>query len=127
MLSAKPAESSPQEGRIHYQELSFVRPHRDGLDQRGLPAPHLGSESTTNQEKAKILENAVSVFQQAVELPPNERDAREIIARAYTRLGYTRWMLSMAQGQWLGAEPNVLAECSGGFQVLHRSIRKAAR
>ncbi len=91
---------------------------RIGMDliSEAFQPPHPGTPSATNQEKAKILENAVSVFQQAIELPPNERSRREIIARAYTRLGYTRWMLSMTKGNGYNAEPNVLSEAQANFK-----------
>ena len=33
------------------------------------------------------------IFQQAIELPPDDLVSRAVIARAYSRLGSTLWML----------------------------------
>jgi tetratricopeptide (TPR) repeat protein len=48
---------------------------------------------------ADHYEQALSVFQQAAELPPTDQKSRSIIARAYARLGHTRWMLSWANAK----------------------------
>ena len=55
-------------------------------------------------------------FQQAVELPPNDLASRAVIARAYSRLGFTHWMLSIAKATQQGPEPRLLAESLADYR-----------
>ena len=52
--------------------------------------------TATREEGSQIFKQWLRFFQQAIELPPNDLASRAVIARAYSRLGYTHWMLSMA-------------------------------
>ena len=83
--------------------------------------------STTAEEASQIFEQALSVFQQAIELPPTDLKSREIIARAYTRLGYSRWMLSMAKAARGVPAAAAAGRRSGRFPAIDRIARKAAR
>ena len=53
--------------------------------------------SAGGQDASQIFEQALSIFQQAIDLPPNDLESRVVIARAYSRLGFIRWMLAMAK------------------------------
>jgi tetratricopeptide (TPR) repeat protein len=67
-------------------------------------------DPVTGKEASQIFEQALSIFQQAIELPPEDLKSRWVIARAYSRLGFTRWMLSIAKATNRGPEPGLLAE-----------------
>ena len=75
--------------------------------------------SAEQKEAAEIFEQAISLFQQAAEMPPSDAKSREVIARAHTRLGYTRWMLSIARATQNSLEPRLL---SGAVADFRRSI-----
>ena len=77
---------------------------------------HEGASAVTTEEVLKRYENALSVFQQAINLPPDDLTSRAVIARAYTRRAYTRWMLSMFKATQKGLEPRLLADAASDFQ-----------
>ena len=64
---------------------------------------------------ADKYEQALSVFQQAAELPPTDQKSRSIIARAYARLGHTRWMLSWARAKNGQADRKLLARAQADY------------
>jgi serine/threonine protein kinase len=72
--------------------------------------------ATTSEEASQILQQWLRFFEQAVELPPNDLESREVIGRAYSRLGYTRWMMSMAKATSQGLEPRLLAQAMADFR-----------
>ena len=72
--------------------------------------------TATPEEASQMLEQALSVFQQAIELPPDDLKSRAVIARGYTRLGYTRWMLSMARASNQGLDSRLLADAQADFR-----------
>src|SRR5262249_2623171 len=65
------------------------------LERNLLVSPSVVSSSDqppqTPKDAAETYEQAMNVFQQAVELPPTDAKSRTIIARAYTRLANLRW------------------------------------
>ncbi|HKI20314.1 MAG TPA: protein kinase, partial [Isosphaeraceae bacterium] len=73
--------------------------------------------TVTGEEASQILEQWLRIFQQAIELPPNDLKSREVIARAYSRLGYTHWMLSCAKATKDGLEPRLLAEALADYRT----------
>jgi tetratricopeptide (TPR) repeat protein len=70
----------------------------------------------TAKEAAETYEQAMNVFQQAVELPPTDAKARMVIARAYTRLGYLRWMLSWFKGTNGRRDPVLMANAQSDYR-----------
>ncbi len=68
------------------------------------------------EKASKLSEQALKIFQQAIELPPDNRNAREVIARAYTRLGYTRWMLSWSKATGKEPDPTLLKAAQADFR-----------
>jgi tetratricopeptide (TPR) repeat protein len=70
----------------------------------------------TETEAPKMFEQAIKVFQQAIELPPTDFESRVVIARAYTRLGYARWMLSLLKGEGDRPEPGLLADAQADYR-----------
>ena len=73
---------------------------------------HLATEEEVNQ----LFSESSKFFQEAIELPPVDLQSRAVIARAYTRLGYTRWMLSMGPAIQQGLRPELLADAQADFQ-----------
>jgi serine/threonine protein kinase len=71
------------------------------------------------REASQTFEQALGIFQKGIELPPDSPNSREVIARAYTRTGFTRWMLSMAKATETGYEPKLMA---GALADFRRSI-----
>ena len=80
----------------------------------------------TEEGATQIFEQALSIFKQAIELPPNDLKSREVIARAYSRLGQTRWMLSMAKAAKDGDGPRLLTDALARFSAVDRLAREAA-
>jgi len=70
----------------------------------------------TEKGASQIFEQALSIFKQAIELPANDLKSREVIARAYSRLGQTRWMLSMAKAVKDGDGPRLLNDALLDFR-----------
>ena len=77
---------------------------------------HGQAPTATPEEASQMLEQALSVFQQTIELPPDDLKSRAVIARGYTRLGYTRWMLSMAKASNQGLDSRLLADAQADFR-----------
>jgi eukaryotic-like serine/threonine-protein kinase len=67
-------------------------------------------------EASQILEQWLKFFQRATELPPDDRESREVIARAYSRLGYTHWMMSLARSTGGSIEPRLLADAQKEYR-----------
>ncbi len=67
-------------------------------------------------EASRKLEEALSIFQYAIALPPEDANSRTVIARAHTRLGYARWMLSMIKSTQAGPEPRLIADAQVDFR-----------
>jgi tetratricopeptide (TPR) repeat protein len=75
-----------------------------------------GGAGPANREEAiRALEQWVKILQQASDLPPTNRDSRIVIARAATRLGYARALLSMAKATPNGLEPGLLAQATKDY------------
>ena len=74
------------------------------------------SGTATYAEASHTLEHWLRFFQQAIELPPNDPPSRAVIARAYSRLGYIHWMLSIASATGHGVEPRLLGEAIAHFR-----------
>jgi len=105
--------------RVAFVIESYPLLHRLGeraiLDASGqLPPDEAGM--ATGEEASQILEQWLRFFKQAIELPPNDLESREVIARAYSRLGYTHWMLSMAKATKGDLEPRLLAEALADYR-----------
>ncbi len=58
----------------------------------------------------------LKVFQEASELPPTDMESRVVIARALTRLAYTRTMLSFQKGSWQDPEPLLIAAAGADYR-----------
>ena len=68
------------------------------------------------KEASQKIEDALKIFRQASELPPKDVKWRTVIARAHTRLGYARWMLSMVKGTPGHPEPGLTADAQADFR-----------
>jgi serine/threonine protein kinase len=68
------------------------------------------------EEASQVLEPWLRFFKQAVGLPPNDRESREVIARAYSRLGFAHWMMSLAKASAGGPEPQLLAQALADYR-----------
>jgi eukaryotic-like serine/threonine-protein kinase len=82
------------------------------------------SVPTTAQEAAETYEQALSVFQQAIELPPSDSQSRTIIARAFMHLGYSRWMLSWVKGLRGRPDAALLASAQADYQQSIKLLEK---
>ncbi len=71
---------------------------------------------SASAEASRKLEEALSIFQYAIALPPEDANSRTVVARAYTRLGYARWMLSMIKSTQAGPEPRLIADAQVDFR-----------
>src|SRR5262249_57334139 len=82
------------------------------------PAPGR-TGAATRDEASRIREQWTNSFTQPIDLPPKDVKSRDVIARAYSRLGYARWMLSFSKSTGAGPDPGLLAEAVSDF---HRSV-----
>jgi serine/threonine protein kinase len=82
------------------------------------------SHPTTANEAGESFEQAMNVYQQAVELPPTDANSRTIIARAYTRLGYLRWMMSWFKGTNGRPDPALLANAQSDYRQSIERLEK---
>jgi tetratricopeptide (TPR) repeat protein len=74
------------------------------------------ADAATREEASRILEQWMSFFTQAIDLPPKDLKSRQVIARAHSRLGYARWMLSLSKATGAGPDPGLLAEAVSDFR-----------
>jgi serine/threonine protein kinase len=105
--------------RIAFVRDSYPLLHRLGTGAIAEAASKLmptRAGAATGADASQILEQWLRIFQQAVELPPSDLESREVIARAYSRLGYTRWMLSMVKANQSGLEPQLLAQAVADYR-----------
>ncbi len=77
---------------------------------RGMYGPHADSEA------ARKFESAIRIFQQATEVSPTDFESRVVIARAYSRLGYARWMLSNVRSANGRPDPELLLEAQANYR-----------
>ncbi len=75
-----------------------------------------GDGPADREEAVRTLEQWVKILQQASDLPPTDRDSRIVIARAATRLGYARALLSLAKATLSGLEPGLLAQATKDYR-----------
>jgi serine/threonine protein kinase len=68
------------------------------------------------EEASLTLRQWLKLFLQATELPPSKPESRQVIARAYSRVGYTRWMLSVANAGADGFDRKLLAQAVSDFR-----------
>jgi len=116
-IQARATEFANQR-RVAFVIESYPFLHREGTRaiQDASGQLLLGQADTaTRKEASEILEQWLGFFQQAIELPPNDVKSREVIARAYSRLGYIHWMLSTADG----FKPRLVDEALTDY---HRSV-----
>src|SRR5262249_49044511 len=77
------------------------------------------ADAATRDEASRILAQWTNFFKQAIDLPPKDVKSRDVIARAYSRLGYARWMLSLSKASDAGPDRGLLDVAVSDF---HRSV-----
>jgi len=112
-MQARETELANQR-RIAFVIESYPLLHRLGTGAIREASGQLGTAS--GEEASQILGQWLRFFQQVIELPPNDLESREVIARAYSRLGFTHWMLSWAKATKGGIEPRLLAEAVADYR-----------
>ncbi|MFI5454631.1 MAG: protein kinase [Isosphaerales bacterium] len=111
--------------RIAFVIDSYPFLHREGtraIQDASGPLLLGQADTATRKEASEILEQWLRFFQQAIELPPNDLKSREVIARAYSRLGYTHWMLSIANGFEPRLQAEALAEYRRSVDLLEKLL-----
>jgi len=71
---------------------------------------------TTREEASQTFAKWQRFFQQAIELPSTDQASRAVTARAFSRLGYAHWMLSIAKATQGVLEPGLLAEALADYR-----------
>jgi serine/threonine protein kinase/tetratricopeptide (TPR) repeat protein len=115
---ARKAEVESQK-RVAFVIESYPFLHRMGTSAISDASSKLGSgqADTADREWAsRVLEQWMRFFGQAIDLPPKDPKSRDVIARAYSRLGFARWMLSISKATGNGPEPGLLAEAVADFR-----------
>jgi tetratricopeptide (TPR) repeat protein len=116
---AQKAERESQK-RVAFVIESYPFLHRMGTSAIADASGKLGpgrADAATREEASRILEQWTNFFKQAIDLPPKDLKSRDIIARAYSRLGYARWMLSLSKATGDGPEPGLLAEAVSDYRL----------
>jgi eukaryotic-like serine/threonine-protein kinase len=115
---ARKAETETQK-RIAFVIESYPFLHRTGtsaiVEASGKLVPGR-ADAASRQEASQTLEQWMNFFKQAIDLPPNDRKSRDVIARAYSRLGYLRWMLALGKPTGTCPDPGLLTEPLSDFQ-----------
>jgi serine/threonine protein kinase len=95
-----------------YVIASYPLLDRLGMDAIKKASQYLDSNADTPSAIAasQTIEQAVKIFQEAIELPPSDQVSRAVVARAYSRLGSIHWLLSLPKNDDSGPEPKLLAE-----------------
>jgi serine/threonine protein kinase len=76
-----------------------------------------GSPDPTTRERAnQMFDQVLTIFHEASELPPTDRESRVIIARAYCHLAYTRTCMSYCKGTASKPDPTLLAEALSDYR-----------
>jgi eukaryotic-like serine/threonine-protein kinase len=86
------------------------------IAQAGAKLSAAAGKSATGDEAARTFERWERFFKQAIELPPDDRDSRTVIARAHSRLAFARWMMSVAKATKTGLESQSLAEALAEYR-----------
>jgi eukaryotic-like serine/threonine-protein kinase len=120
------AQARRTEEALH-KKIAFIRdsyPLLDQLASKQIDSAVSRAGSTGGPhaaaEAAQKFESAIRICQEAIEVPPTDFESRVVIARAYTRLGYARWMLSMFRPSNGRPDPGLLAEAQANYR---RSIK----
>ena len=74
------------------------------------------TDPTTREQAHQMFDQVLTIFQEASELPPTDRESRVIIARAFCHLAYTRTMMSYYKGTLDQPDPNLLAEALADYR-----------
>ncbi len=118
---ARRAEVETQK-RVGFVIDSYPFLHRSGTSAIAQASSNLASgraDAATRDEASRILEQWTNFFKQAIDLPPKDVESRDVIARAYSRLGYARWMLSVSKAGKAGPDRGLLDVAVSDF---HRSV-----
>ena len=115
--SAQEPSSKPMRQCVQTNDASIsssrVIPSSTGKERRAIQEANGQlwgqTDPATRKEAAEIIQQWLDFFKQTIELPPNDLKSREVIARAYSRLGYAHWMLSMAKPSNGRPDPQLLA------------------
>ena len=108
--------------RVDFVIESYPFLHRTGTSAIAQASGKLApgrADAATRDEASKILEQWTNFFNRSIDLPSRDLRSRDVIARAYSRLGYARWMLSLSKATGAGPDPELLAEAVSDF---HRSV-----
>jgi serine/threonine protein kinase len=115
---ARKAEVESQK-RVAFVLQSYPFLHRMGTGAISEASGQLGTGragAADREAASRVLEQWTNFFEQAIDLPPKDLESRDVIARAYSRLGYARWMLSISKATGKGPEPGLLAEAVADFR-----------
>jgi serine/threonine protein kinase/tetratricopeptide (TPR) repeat protein len=113
--------------RVGFMIDSYPFLHRTGTSAIAEASGKLGAgraDAATREEASRILEQWTNFFKQAIDLPPKDLKSREVIARAYSRLGYARWMLSISKATGAGPDAALLEEAVSDFRLSVAQLEK---
>jgi len=108
--------------RVDFVIESYPFLHRTGTSAIAEASGRLvpgRADAATRDEASQILEQWTNFFNLSIDLPSRDLNSRDVIARAYSRLGYARWMLSLSKATGAGPDTVLLAEAVSDF---HRSV-----
>jgi tetratricopeptide (TPR) repeat protein len=112
---------------LHYHTKSFPHIERAAVSHMNRATESFYKNPQDPKNREQVLETfgeVITLFKEASELTPTNRESRVIIARAIYRVAYTRFCMSFCKG-WPGpADPTLLAEAQSDYR---RSIELLER
>ena len=113
------ARKTDAANRSHHAYIIETFPLLDTLAMESMKrASMLFSEKADPEKQAeaiKVYQQTLAVYKDATELPPADLESRAIIAMAYSRLGFTRSILSRANSDKGNSVPGLLNQAQADY------------
>ena len=114
------ARKTDAANRSHHAYIIETFPLLDTLAMESMRQANMlfsGRTDPENWEQAiKVYQRALTVYKDASELPPADLESRAIIARSYSRLGFTRSILSGANAKKTNADSGELSQAEVDYR-----------
>jgi eukaryotic-like serine/threonine-protein kinase len=114
------ARKTDAANRSHHAYLIETFPLLDAFAMESMRQASMlfsGRTDPENWEEAiRVCQRALTVYKDASELPPDDLESRAIIARSYSRLGFTRSILSGANAKKTNAASGQLSQAEVDYR-----------
>jgi serine/threonine protein kinase len=104
---------------LHYHIKNFPHLERSGVGLVEKATELLfknGDDPSSREQASQMFDDVITLFKEASELPPTDRESRVVIARAIYRVAYTRFCMSWFKGNQGHPNPTLLAEAQSDYR-----------